>query len=1254
MSQNELLAPPPHNNQGLLADHYLDEVLPWRDGWLALAEESRPILAQIAGLFAAFTPSSVEAQTEQDLVRPILHLLGHTFEVQPALQVPGGLRRPDYVFYRDAPALATQKNRTLTDALPSQGGIAVGDAKHWGRTLDAATTGADAFSSKSPSWQIWFYMLHSGVEWGILTDGKRWRLYHKESAHKLDCFYEVDLEALARGGDPRRFLYFYAFFRRAAFDPGPFALAEFLRASIEYGRALGDSLEAQVYEALRHLAQGFLDYPPNGLRPEPAMLKEIYDNSLILLYRLIFILYAEARDLLPLRESEMYRETYSLHAIKHAVARDLQGGRRLLPGSGLLWPRLQELFHAINFGSPPLQVATYNGGLFDPERHPFLQRCAVGDAHLQQAIDRLARVEGHFVDYRDPSVRHIGTIYEGLLEYRLRPADDEPGWSIALENDKGDRKATGSYYTPDYIVKYIVEQAVGPALREAVFGKTTGREKIEAVLRVNVLDPAMGSGHFLVEATEFVARFLVDLGVTPEGIPAEAADLLYWKRRVAQSCIYGVDLNPLAVELAKLSLWLITVAKDRPLSFLDHHLRPGNSLLGADLAHLQRSLAPERKRRPSKADQAEAVGQISMTTIPGFAPSMGEAVRTMALIERARAETLAEVKQQETWYATLRESLVGAYGRLADLVTALDFGLAVGPAHLGELVKYVTRSNGATFPAFETILRKAGETAQQERFFHWELEFPEIFFDESGRPLGEEGGFEAVVGNPPYVRQEQLAPYKPYFARRFAEVYHGTADLFVYFFARGLRQARRGGRLSYIASNSWLRANYAGPLRQVLRTEATVERVVDLDDNHVFADAPDVYPAIEVVRKDAPSAEHIAHAAVFTRSEPLQPFAERVAEKLFPVSIHDQPDAGWQLSGSAGRSIFAKLMGAGRPLGEVVEGGMYRGVLTGCNEVFITDAATRDALVRADPSSAAILKPILRGEDLRPWYQEDEGRWLIFTRRGIDIEAYPAVRDYLAQFRERLEPRPADWPARSPWPGRKPGAYQWYEIQDTIDYYAEFERPKIVWPDIARFPRFSWDESGFCVGNTGYILVTDERWLLGYLASRCSWFLVSHTAIALGERAGANRYRLIDQYMRPLPIPDPPPPERQALADLAMAITEKARARYDLHRRTRHRIESDLGAPGRSLNQKLTAWWSLDFPTLRAEVNKAFRHDIPLAERDEWEAWLAARAAEHRSLTDGIIALEGELNERVHALFGLSREEIRVVEESTKYGYGEV
>ncbi|HEY6409586.1 MAG TPA: hypothetical protein VIY29_19170, partial [Ktedonobacteraceae bacterium] len=266
----------------------------------------------------------------------------------------------------------------------------------------------------------------------------------------------------------------------------------------------------------------------------------IYDHSLILLYRLLFILYAEARDLLPLQENRAYYRKYSLHAIKHNVVADLQEAL-VLTNTSQYWTRLKDLFKAINLGNPPLSVTTFDGGLFDPKRHEFLEQHTVGDLNLCRAIDQLARVNNQFVDYCDLAERHLGTIYEGLLEYTLQvaaepmvelksnskivPAEGITKKDIAntfragetyLVTDRGERKLTGSYYTPDYIVKYMVDEALRPVLDAAVKHTQSDAERIQAALAVNVLDPSMGSGHFPVEVTEYIARYLVELGVQPE------------------------------------------------------------------------------------------------------------------------------------------------------------------------------------------------------------------------------------------------------------------------------------------------------------------------------------------------------------------------------------------------------------------------------------------------------------------------------------------------------------------------------------------------------------------------------------------------------------------------------------------------------------------------------------------------------------------------------------------------------------------
>jgi hypothetical protein len=1258
VAQQLPLVAPAHNNQQLFSDHYLDHTLPRRGDWQLFAATIGPLMARIAALYAAFTPSSNEAQTESDLVRPILAALGHTFEVQAALRTPDGTKKPDYVFYRDRAALDANKDATLTEERLRSGGLAVGDAKYWDRPLDVTikATGGDPFTNKNPAYQIAFYIQHSGLAWGILTNGRLWRLYHRDTAHKLDRFYEVDLPALLADNDPARFLYFAAFFGRDAFEDDPLGVAALLKESADYAQGVGNTLKAQVYEALRHLAQGFLDHPQNHLASDPATLKAIYDNALIVLYRLLFILYAEARELLPVRERAMYRDSYSLYAITRDIASSVRLNKLLLSGTATLWPRLQTLFGIINEGSPPLKVATFNGGLFDPARHPFLERYTVGDARLQAAIDKLARVKDEFVDYRDLAERHLGTIYEGLLEFHLTAIPREGEWTLALLNDRGERKATGSYYTPDYIVKYIVERTIGPVLRAAVASKETDAEKIAAVLGVNVLDPAMGSGHFPVEATAYIARFLIDLAVTPAADAGGETDLAYWKRRVAQNCIYGVDLNPLAVDLAKLSLWLATVAKDRPLSFLDHHLRTGNALVGARLADLQIGAqdTTTRKRPGKRVQRAAAAGQLSMLDDDTFRQSMGSAVSSMWRIEGTAGDTIAEVKAQERAYAQLRDDLNRKYGRLADLVSATHFGVTIDAALWTPLADFATGRTIAAPARFTEWLDAADRLADERRFFHYELEFPEVYFDRNGQALGEQAGFDAVIGNPPYVRQEQMAPFKPYFASEYRDTYHGVADLYVYFFDQGLRQLRQGGRLSYICSNSWLQTNFAQPLRRFVRTTARVETLIDLGNNRTFSEAPDVCPTIFIFEKETPQPSHRFTSVVFQRGEAPNLDVATLSSKAISIAQDDQPDEGWQLEEDENRLIFAKLMKKGRPLSEVVDGQMYRGVSTGLNEAFIIDTATRDFLVQSEPISTKIIKPLVRGEDLRPWYQEDGGKWLIFPRRGIDIEAYPAIKAHLEQFREQLEPRPTGWQGIGSWPGRKPGSYKWYEIQDSVDYYNEFDKPKVFWPDIAKIPRFSFAPAGVYIGNTGYLIPIDDTFLLGFLGSRVAWMILSKICLHNKFRGGLWEYRVLPQFISRLPIPDAPTDERESIGALTLAITEQACARYDLHSRIRRRILTDLGTPSKVLNQKLTAWWTLDFSAFRAELLKVFKRDIALKERDDWEAWLAEQRAAHQRHTAEIVRLETELNSRVYTLFDLTPAEITLIEESTKYRYGEV
>jgi hypothetical protein len=373
--------------------------------------------------------------------------------------------------------------------------------------------------------------------------------------------------------------------------------------------------------------------------------------------------------------------------------------------------------------------------------------------------------------------------------------------------------------------------------------------------------------------------------------------------------------------------------------------------------------------------------------------------------------------------------------------------------------------------------------------------------------------------------------------------------------------------------------------------------------------------------------------------------------------MHDQSDTGWQLGDDAGRKVFLKLMAGGKPLGKVVHEQMYRGVLTGLNEAFIIDTPMRNRLVSDDPECDGIIKRLCRGEDLRPWYQEDEGRWMIVIPSGWTRKTYPALlsdSDAWDHFQKHYPSVAAHLlPFEDAARKRQDQGRYWWELR-PCDYYGAFDGPKIFWPEMARVPRFSWDESGTYTNNKGYIASVNTPWLLGLLNSRLMWFIVQRVCLNLGERAGMGVFQLFAQYVSLFPVPEASEAEQDAIGALAQEITTEARARYALHEKVRHRLRADLGTPGLALNQKLTAWWTLDFPGLQAELVKVFKKAIPVKERDQWEAWFGEQRAAHDRHTDAIIRRETDLNARVYALFHLAADEIKLIEAATKYKYGEV
>lgn len=1107
-----------HQNHYLFSDYYLNEILSEHEAWKGV-DVKKPFedLAELYKKVKDLLPGSNEAQTEERFIRPALNLLGHLFEVQPPVETAFGTRTPDYAFFPDEEAKKkAHKCRGKKEYF--NGVLGVGDAKYWDRPLDKKlSVQGDPFENNNPNFQIDTYLRSTETRWGILTNGRLWRLYNRNTSYRLDTYYQVDLIQLLEQPNLEAFKYFYLLFRKEAFLPlyeGKTFLDRIYEGSLDYAKRVGAGLKENVYESPRLLATGFLKMEKNGLGQKD--LEDIRSNSLVLLYRLLFMLYAEARNLLPL-DNPSYRNNYSLDSLRKEIRDKLDKGETLVPEAALYHSRLKGLFELINSGSEKMGVPAYNGGLFKPENHPFLEDYAVGDNFAVQVIDKLSRSEEKdrgkvFVDYRSLDVRDLGSIYEGLLEYKLRLAEEDlvvtkknnyiplreaqgnPSQEIIrkgelyLATDKGERKATGSYYTPEYIVNYIVENTLGPVVEKAeadirqkckeLEGKIkasrgSNREAYQKelgdvqtslddeVLKLKVLDPAMGSGHFLVRATEFLAEHIATNPYahdahTPEGESA----IDYWKRRVVEHCIYGVDDNPLAVELAKLSLWLKTVARGKPLSFLDHHLRCGNSLIGAWVKDLGR--LPEIRIKGSRfkgSRKASQVGQIEFD-FATFTQDMVLAVGDMLNIEQRPTDTIKDVEEKTRILHYLDETRRKKYRQIANLWTSTYFGNELeAPVYQDAINILRGKSTGMTpEQEIQAYLSKAQSLSSQKHFFHWELEFPEVFFDKFGkRP--ENPGFDVVMGNPPYSLL-QGTWYQDVFKNIYPEIFSGSNDISHFFLRKGIDLINKNGVLTFIVTRYWLEAHFTMTLRRFLCTQARPSCIIDFGNQQVWPDVNVLAVICSFVRDQnlkkckllvAPEVDNVT-------CEELLKLGKRVPQKyLKEISTSFFDERPWYLRSTELKPIWDKLQQTSVALEDIMNN--TQGIKAGCNEAFTVSSETARILEKK------YLMPLVQAMDIKRYCIEERGEYVIYTNGSIDIEEMPLIKAHLNQYKSVLEKRAEC----------NESLYPWWRLQRPRDPNIIKAPIRLLVPLYATKNRFSVTENNYVGMTDVYVISIKNR-----------------------------------------------------------------------------------------------------------------------------------------------------------------------------------
>lgn len=946
-------------NYGLFSNHWLDERLRLESEWKTLKAESQRALDEIAHIWASERErvgEYSEAGLEEAFVHPVLHRLGWRLVYQTYLRG----RRPDYAFFlseelKDQALQAGRKSQSFWE--PAE---LVGDAKSWLTSLDRPIGKGEG--REYPPEQIEWYLVQSGCAYGLITNGRLWRLYPRDlTPHqaRFDTYLECNLARMLErwiGEDDRSqplslsdkvsvledFHYFFLFFGPAGFaraDDEPSLVERAVVGSNLYRLGVGEGLKERVFEALRLCTEGFFGCKPNDLDAEEDITR-CTEHSLALLYRLLFVMYGEDRGLLPLRTNRLYRDNRSLSRLRSLISTssDRQTFPKQFPSDGTeIWEDLQSLFDIIDTGAKRYSVAAYDGGLFDTAKHPFLAEKVLPNEYAGRVIDQLGRAPdpehpdaGLFrVDYRDLSIQHLGYIYEGLLELkphvaaeplvvvrkresgrhieRIIPAGDPlpsgferteigfgPG-EVYLTTSKGERRASGSYYTPGHIVDHIIWKVVEPLCRsetqkieaeiESLTDKSAQASPQEAstlaatladlensyqdrILSLRILDPSMGSGHFLLSVCQYLAEEIATSKYTDDAQTATLADdesiLSFWKRRVAEQCIFGVDKNPLAVELAKVALWLATSSVNRPLTFIDHHLRRGDSLVGGWTNRL--GVLPHSTPLPLLGQDEEEV--LTLLT-DGF--------RRISAIP---SDTAEQVKAKESILNREIQALRKPLEAVAELWCSFHFtdaGTRVTDAQYNATLRELTRARGRMrrFWASEWYTRTIREAVRHGMdCFHWELEFPEIFFRPRHEP--QELGFDAVVGNPPYdVLSEKEIGRDVSYLRDYLKAqpvyrpsFRGKNNLYKLFVCQVLRLLRQGGRLGFITPMPILGDDQALGIRQAILEAGTFTSVdafpqKDNPSQRVFAEAKLSTAVVAVLKTDA-------------EAEREQPFVARV------------------------------------------------------------------------------------------------------------------------------------------------------------------------------------------------------------------------------------------------------------------------------------------------------------------------------------------------------------------------------------------
>ena len=574
----------------------------------------------------------------------------------------------------------------------------------------------------------------------------------------------------------------------------------------------------------------------------------------------------------------------------------------------------------------------YDSNLFS--EHAF-EKWEVWDGGFKEVIDKLYGKKGYYgYNFKEMPADVLGSVYESYLGYKLS----------TQSKDAKKRKEQGIYYTPTFVVDYIVRNALKPVLDNC--------KSINDLKKIKVLDPACGSGSFLIKALDAITKKYHEFGV----------DNHILKRQIILENIYGVDLDTQAVEIARLNLSINSLDSKEELPRLDKNIKNGNSLISG---------------------------------------------------------TDEEMKKQ------------------------------------------------------------FGKNWKDKKPFNWQEEFPEVF---------KQGGFDVIIGNPPYVRQEEIKEYKEIFLKLFPNVANGTVDLYVYFFERAIQLLKNNGVLGFITSNKFIKAGYGKNLRKYFKENLKINQLIDEFDRKVFDDAA-VDPCMILIQKEKP----------LENSYILYNYKTNILQA-------DLNESGWTFANEESLDLKSKIEQKGKKIKDWDGVNIRRGIVTGLNEAFIVNLDNKEKLLEQDKNCDSLIKPLLAGRNLKRYFADFDNKFLLKILPGSNIDDCEPIKKHLLNFKDELSER---WEPKN-------GKIKWFELRPCV-YYEEFEKPKIIYPDISDTGGFYWDDEGYFLNNTVYMITGNikKSWV-GLLNSKLINWYYKKIASGLGE--GGVRY--FTQFVKELPIPE--------------------------------------------------------------------------------------------------------------------------------------